>query len=86
MINPISPQFVYLIHKDKEREMLRNIEQARIAKEVAALRRAEAEASASLGQSRAWYAQAFQSIKGKLFQRAGSQPETLNEPCPTAPC
>ena len=87
MINPISPQFVYIIHKDKERELMRQIEAARTAKE----RRAY-EAGGSLENKRTWYAQASQWMKEKFSnrasesKRAGSRPEMFEEPCPVVPC
>lgn len=86
MMNPISPQFVYVIHKEKERELERQIELLRIAKEQRA-----AEVVGSLEPGRSWYDQAVQWMKGMLFNRASlseraSQQETFEQPCPVVPC
>ncbi len=82
MLNPISPQFVYIIHKEKEREREREIELARIAKE-----------RGSFEQRQSWFAQAAQRVNALLFHRAparvfASQPEAVAEPCNCqgAPC
>lgn len=64
MFSPVSPEFVYVIHKDKERELEYKIEQARIARE-----RRSAEAGSSLEQKRSLLTQVSQWMKGKLFSR-----------------
>lgn len=67
MFSPVSPEFVYVIHKDKERELEARIEQARNARE-----RRSAEASSGLEQKRSWVAQVSQWMKGRLSSRASA--------------
>ncbi len=87
MFSPISPEFVHIIHQEKERELEHEIELARIARERRAL-----EAGSVVEQQQTWYAQTSQWVKEKLFNRASaskraiSQPETIAEPCTGVPC
>ncbi len=87
MFSPVSPEFVHIIHQDKVRELEREIELARIAKEQRSL-----EAGSAVEQRQTWYAQTSQWIKEKLFsrvsasERPSSQPETIAEPCTGVPC
>jgi hypothetical protein len=82
MMSPVSPQFVYLIHKENERELVRQIELERDARQRGAL-----EEVGALDPIRAWYAQAAQWMKAKLFNRAPESQETIfQEPCPGVPC
>ncbi len=75
MMNPISPQFVYMIQTQTERELEREIELARIARE-----------RGSFEQQPSWFAQAAQRVNALLFHRAparalAGQPATVAEPC-----
>ena len=71
MLTPIDPKSLYVIHKDKERELERNIERMRAARE-----RGPASNSA-FEQKQAWYLQVVQSLKARLAKRPSRLPETL---------
>lgn len=91
MISPIGPQFVRVIHQEKERALQNKIDQLRAAKE-------RAEAAGVVELRRPWYAAVSQWMKGKLDQRARAlnaasisdaasiSQETFEQPCPTVPC
>ncbi len=75
MMYPVSPQFVYMIQKQKERELEREIELARIARERGIYE-----------QRPSWFAQAAQRVNALLFHRTparvlAGQPEVGVEPC-----
>ncbi len=82
MMYPVSPQFVHMIQKQKERELEREIELARIARE-----------RGSFDQRPSWFAQAAQWVSALIFRRApaqalAGQPEAGVEPCncQSVPC
>ncbi len=87
MMSPVSPEFVRIIHEEKVRNLEREIEFMRIAKE-----RQEAGGISAYGSSRTWYAQAAQWMKENIFsrafagRRASRQSEGFEEPCPGVPC
>ncbi len=70
MFSPVSPQFVYMIQKEKERDLEREIELARVARE-----RGTSE------QPQAWYAQAAQWVNTMFFHRAPVQMQPVADPC-----
>ncbi len=59
MINPISPQFVKVIHEDKVREIEREIEFSRAASE-----------RWSYAEQPAWFERAVLWVKAKIYQIA----------------
>lgn len=71
MLTPIDPRSLYVIHKDRERELERNLELMRIAKEQGSVTRGV------WAQIPALMAVVVQSLKRKLFRRANRLPETL---------
>lgn len=83
MNNPISPQSVYLIHKEKEEALERQIQWELAAKERGALKEDSFEFAAALKE---WRVKAAQWVEGKFFSRARSHQKTIPEPCPGVPC
>lgn len=88
MFQPVSPQTVYLIHKEKERELNRQIELLRIAREQNAGEKRLTVGSGTFTVKNAWLAQAVQWLQVKFFHLAPKtiQPNTREEPCPGVPC
>ncbi len=75
----LSPQFQYVIYKDQERRLEREIELARTASE----RRGEVQ------PAQPWYAQAAGWLKVKVFTRApkvAAAARSVEGPCHGMPC
>lgn len=75
MFNPISPEVINVIHQDKIRELERQIELIRIAKE----QRGMEQTPSRINQAAAW-------MRERVLRRAAEPQLKLEEPCPTTPC
>lgn len=75
MMNPISPEYVLLVHNEKVRELEQNIALDRFAKQ---------QGGASRRQSRTARATAW--MRERVLRRVTEPQVRVEEPCPTVPC
>lgn len=79
MFNQLDTRTLYIVQKDKERELEARIAMARAAKESAVFSGVKYETS------QPWYAPVMAWMKTKLLHRAPVA-QQVQEPCPTVPC
>ena len=75
MINPITPEFVLMVHNEKVRELESSIALNRFAKQQSGL---------TPRQSRTARAAAW--MRERVLRRATEPQLRVDEPCPTVPC
>lgn len=83
MLNPVTPDFVYWIHNDKERALKVEIERTRAARERWAYGSDRAN-----GRNATWLSRASLWFKEKALHRAPEvdQKEALEQNSPAVPC
>ena len=75
MINPITPEFVLLVHNEKVRELERGIALDRFEKQKTGPTRRQSRTA----RAAAW-------MRERVLRRATEPQLRVDEPCPTVPC
>lgn len=86
MLPPMNPSDIYLVYKQREKELEQAIQRRLIREAIEAAFRDNGRQ-----RSAPWYAQAAQWLKAKtsfrtLQKQATATPIQLDEPCPVVPC